>query len=120
MVNEEELHQKALIVWFGTRYPKLTLLLWHTPNGGKRNLREAVKLKTLGVRAGVPDLFLAVPRGTHHGLFIEMKSHAGRLSVKQQHYLGLLYDQGYATAVCYKWTDAAKVIEEYLENDTYS
>ena len=42
-------------------YPDLELL-YHVPNGGSRNKAEASKLKRMGVRAGVPDLVLPVPR----------------------------------------------------------
>lgn len=34
------------------------LLSWHTPNGGKRNKREAARLKRMGVRPGVADVML--------------------------------------------------------------
>ena len=52
--------------------PELNLL-FHIPNGGKRNITTAKRLKAEGVKAGVPDLFLPVSRGGFFGLFIEMK-----------------------------------------------
>jgi hypothetical protein len=48
-------------------------LLFAIPNGGQRNIIVASKLKAEGVRAGVPDLFLAFPKKDAAGLFIEMK-----------------------------------------------
>ena len=48
--------------------------MFHIPNGGSRNKLEASNLKKQGVKAGVPDLFLPVGRGSYHGLFIELKS----------------------------------------------
>ena len=70
---ESEL-QRACVRWFRMQYPQH--LLFHIPNGGKRNAREAAIFKAEGVVAGIPDLFLAEARHGHHGLFIEMK--AGR------------------------------------------
>ena len=36
--------------------------------------------------SGVPDLFLPVPKKGFHGLFIEMKSQQGRVSVSQSRF----------------------------------
>lgn len=32
---------------------------WHTPNGGRRNPREAARLRAQGVKAGIPDCVIA-------------------------------------------------------------
>lgn len=55
---------------------------WHTPNGGKRHIRTAKKLKTAGVRPGVPDLCFVLPGGRFAGL--ELKSKKGVLSETQK------------------------------------
>ena len=36
-------------------------MVWHTPNGGGRSLIEASIFKGMGVRAGMPDLFVLGP-----------------------------------------------------------
>lgn len=41
--------------WNQNAHPELELL-HHCPNGGSRNKAEAVKLKQMGVKAGIPDL----------------------------------------------------------------
>ena len=43
------------------RHPQLALI-FAIPNGGKRHIGTARKLKAEGVRSGVPDIFLACPR----------------------------------------------------------
>ena len=50
----------------------------HSPNGGKRNAREAAKFKRMGTRSGFPDLFLAYPNKQYAGLFIELKAEGGK------------------------------------------
>ena len=110
----EAKHQEALIEWWDRSYSILRHLLFAIPNGGFRNAREASSLKRQGVRPGVPDLFLAAPRGTYHGLFIEMKFGKNKLSIHQEKYLKNLECLGYKTAVCYRWDKAREVIEEYL------
>jgi hypothetical protein len=43
------------------------------PNGGLRDPRTAASLKAEGVKSGVPDVFLPIPRHGLAGLFIELK-----------------------------------------------
>lgn len=60
-------------------HPELSML-YAVPNGGRRDKAEAAHLKRQGVRAGVPDLCLAVPKGKYHGLYIlSLKSATIRL-----------------------------------------
>ena len=98
------------------RYPELDLL-FHIPNGGRRDAKEAANLKRQGVKPGVPDLFLPVSRGQHHGLFIELKrKDGGRLSENQKRWLHLLQRQGYAAVVCHGAKEAVNVLLGYLQN----
>jgi len=52
------------------------------PNGGKRHIKTATKLKAEGVRRGVPDLCFVLPGGRFAGL--ELKSKKGNLSPDQK------------------------------------
>ncbi len=91
-------------------------ILFAIPNGGQRNIIVASKMKSEGVRAGIPDLFFAVPRGVYHGLFIEMKKpKGGRLSAKQKEMISHFEFQSYACAVCAGWESARHKIIEYLK-----
>lgn len=91
-------------------------LLFAIPNGGQRNLIVAKKLKAEGVRAGIPDLFLAVPRGRFHGLFVEMKkTKGGRVPKNQQIMLETLNLCGYRAIVCHGWFEAKEAIENYVK-----
>lgn len=77
MTEHEE--QKALIewsAWMSNARPELSLM-FAVPNGGDRHPAVAAKLKAEGVKAGVPDIFLPVPRNGYHGLFIELKELKG-------------------------------------------
>ena len=91
-------------------------LLFHIPNGGRRDTAEAANLKRQGVKPGVPDLFLPVARGVYHGLFIELKRRdGGRLSENQKRWLHLLERQGYAAVVCHGAKEAVVALTTYLE-----
>lgn len=102
------------------RYPALDLL-FHIPNGGKRGKSEAARFKAEGVKAGVPDLFLPVPRGKAHGLFIELKRRkGGRVSKEQAIWTISLQAQGYRAEVAKGWEEARDIIIEYLAGGPYS
>lgn len=88
--------------------------LYSVPNGGSRNKIEACNLKRQGLRAGVPDLCLAYPKGCYHGLYIEMKVHPNKTTAKQDKWLKQLSDAGYAVKVCYGAVSAKVTIERYL------
>lgn len=117
MNHIEDNEQICLMEWSAAqsgKFPELSLI-FHIPNGGKRNAREAARFKRMGVKAGVPDLFLPVPRGGCHGLFIELKAPRGRLSDYQRVWLERLKASGYAVSVCYGCDEARRDILRYLE-----
>ena len=117
LLPKEGEEQATLFSWASMqswKYPELALL-FHVPNGGARNKAEAGRFKAEGVKAGVPDLCLPVPRGDRHGLFIEMKRRdGGTVSKEQKEWLARLTEQGYRAEVCKGWEEAARVIEDYL------
>lgn len=97
------------------RYPQLDLM-FHIPNGGKRDAREAAHFKAQGVKAGVSDIFLPVPSSGYHGLFIEMKRRdGGKLSEYQKQWIDALKKQGYQAIVCFGAEAAMEVILNYLK-----
>ena len=117
-VPTEGEEQATLFSWarmMDGKYPELRML-FHIPNGGSRGKVEAARFKAEGVKAGVPDMFLPVARGPWHGLFIELKRlRGGKISAEQKQWIGSLLSQGYLATVCYGWRDAAKLIEDYLD-----
>ena len=91
--------------------------MFHIPNGGSRNKIEAANLKRQGVKAGVPDICLPVPRNGYHGLWIELKVGKNKTTENQKRYISFLTNQGYDVAVCYGMEEAARKIVEYLGGD---
>lgn len=119
----EHEEQRALIAWAAvaaSAVPELALL-YAVPNGGIRRAGMAGKLKAEGVKAGVPDLCLPVPRGPYHGLYLELKPPVRATGGKkrmptpmQRRWLAALAEQGYRAELCYGWEHARLVIERYL------
>ncbi len=117
--GSEDSHQIALMIWAQTvtkLHPELKWM-FAIPNGGSRHKAEAGKLKAMGVKAGVPDIFLPVSRGSQAGLWIELKKPVvGKVSSEQNEWLEYLRTQGYAAAICYGWTEARDIILNYLKS----
>lgn len=109
--------QSLLFEWasyFENRVPELSLM-FAVPNGGKRHIGVAIKMKAEGVKAGVPDIVLPVPRKGFHGMFIEMKNgKKGKVADNQKWWLQRLSEQGYNCVVCYSYEEAKDAISEYL------
>lgn len=95
------------------KYPELALM-FAIPNGGHRHKAVAKKLKAEGVMPGVPDIFLACPKGAYHGLFIELKAAKGYATENQKLWLEKLYKAGYGAVICKGRDEAIAVIEKYL------
>jgi hypothetical protein len=113
----ESEEQIALFQWAGimqARFPALALL-HHIPNGGQRARTTAVRLKAEGVKAGVPDVSLPIPKGVYHGLYVEMKAGKNKPTAYQLWWLERLAANGYHTYTAYGWREAADVITRYLE-----
>ena len=117
MKHEEEELQMSCVRWFGYRYPRYAMLLHHSPNGGFRNPREAGRFKAMGTRAGFPDLVLLVPRGVWHGLFIEMKSNAGKQTALQKEYQLMVETEGYRYEVARSFDEFMKIVGDYLSGE---
>lgn len=116
-IQHEHHIQAAFFRWAalaGGKYPELKAL-YAIPNGGTRHKLEAVKLKREGVRAGVPDVHLPVPRGKYVGLWIEFKAEAGRVTEIQAEWHTILRSLGHRVEVARSWMSAVNIVEKYLQ-----
>lgn len=111
--------QVSLVEWWSwarKRWKLPEFALFAIPNAGAGSQKgQAGKLKAEGVRKGIPDLALSIPRGGFHGLYIEMKRVGERARPDQLEVLSFFRSQGYETAVCEGALDATEVIFRYLE-----
>ena len=113
----EEQEQAAVFEWIvlmRNQFPELDLC-FHIANGGLRSKPEAVRFKKIGVKPGVPDLFLPVARGGWHGLFIEMKRQkGGRLSDEQKAWIDALTAEHYLAVRADGAEQACEILYKYL------
>lgn len=122
--GSEDSAQKALFAWIALNRQKYPALEWlyHVPNGGRRDVREAAKLKAIGVKPGVLDLNLDLPRYAnadgpevaYHGLRIELKVASGKVSDDQKKWLAHLTEAGYFAKVVWSWEEARDLLIWYI------
>jgi hypothetical protein len=119
--SEEHDEQVMLMQWWALQCKFWKVpeeCLFAIPNGGERNAIVAKRLKEEGVRAGIPDLFLAYPSGNIHGLFIEMKKpKGGRVSENQKKVIATLNNNGYYAVVANGFEWARTAIVAYLNGN---
>ena len=106
----EHSEQVGFINWFRVQYPRV--LIFAIPNGEKRSITVAKRLKAEGVVRGVPDLYVPA-----WNLWVEMKRvSGGRLSPDQKEMITYLENIGHKVIVGKGAGDASKKVLEYLKS----
>lgn len=100
--NPEDLVHKAVLTWIRRVAPHC--FVFHPANGGSRHRLEAIKLKMLGVVAGVPDLIVFGPGGRAYCL--EVKAEKGSLQPTQKAFARQMEDLGIGWALVRSVDDA--------------
>jgi hypothetical protein len=116
----EHEEQVTFIRWCDTYAYKCADLAYVVaiPNGGKRSIGVARKMKAEGQKAGYPDLQLDVACGPYHGWKCELKKIGGRVTkATQTPWHDRLRAQGCRVDVCVGWEAAARALVAYLGHD---
>lgn len=102
--------------WFDCQYPKLKLLLHHSPNEGKlmQHDRDGAKRKAMGVRAGFPDFIFLHPNKYNSYLAIELKSAKGRQTEHQKEYQEAVERSGGKYALVRSLDEFISVMTDYI------
>ena len=110
-MKDEDRLQAAL--W---QYIQLTkhkdVLCFAVPNGGSRNVIEAVKLKRMGVTPGVSDLLLF---HDNKSFALELKTEKGKVSEHQDEFLAAWRDTGdsFFAAVAHGFDNAVEILRAW-------
>lgn len=107
MEFKEDKLQEQIIYAVRLYYPNS--LIYAIPNGGKRNLFEAARLKRQGVTAGVSDLHFI-----HNGkiYFFEVKIPGGKQSLLQSQFEKYVKSQGFKYFIVRSVDEVLNVIAE--------
>lgn len=106
----EHIEQVRLVNWLRDNFKEPDYIIFAVPNGGKRGIKEAGRLKDEGVKSGVSDLIIL----THNKvIFLEMKKLNGKLSDKQKEFHENLDYLGFINLIGYGASDASeKILKE--------
>lgn len=116
----EHTEQAALFEWaqYMINQGRMPELAWMYANPNWRPKEsERIYLAAEGMKPGIPDICLPIPRNGKHGLYIELKTKTGRASKGQKQWIEGLAALGYEAQVCKGWEAARDVILDYLEYD---
>lgn len=106
--------QVRLFYTLEVNYPKEYEFIFAIPNGGHRTARAASLMMYEGQKGGTPDIFIPIPRGSYHGMFLEVKTDKGNASAKQKVKLALYERMGYYTVVAKGFDACVGHLERYF------
>jgi len=89
--------------------------LFAVPNGGNRNMLEALKMKREGIYPGISDLILLVSRKDCNTLCIEMKTERGKQSAEQKSWQEYAEKHGNKYIICRTLEQFIFEINNYLQ-----
>lgn len=105
--------------WLSFQHPDAFKVTFSIPNGGLRSKAEGARQVAMGLKSGIPDIFMAVPTNKFPGMFIELKWGSNKLTEKQSIAIQNLREKGYRCEVCYSLDELIYVTKDYLEDSTY-
>ncbi len=111
--QQEHYAQVRIFYHFECHNPELYDLLHATPNGGMRTKATAGKMKAEGQKSGYPDMSLDAPKGSYHGMRLELKVAKNSITSAQKNMLNALSAQGYYCVLAYGHEEAIAAIEQY-------
>lgn len=122
--QEEHLSQANFFEWcqLHERYHPGLARFFAVPNGSFRHKATAGRLRSEGVRRGIPDVMnLTQGEGIENGkpyefrgLILEFKSSKGKLSPEQKDWCAHFREQGFRVEVPRSWAEAALITIDYF------
>ena len=111
----EHLEQVQFVNWFNSVEQFKDLIIFSIPNGGKRGIKTAIKLKKEGAKSGIADLQILLPNGK--SVFIEMKKEkGGKLSPEQIDFINKSQSLGHTVIVANGCNEASKKFIEFIKS----
>lgn len=113
MMKEHDI-QVALMRWMRLQHRKAYKVTYATPNAAKRTPRQGAYMKAEGLKSGVPDICIPIPRKGFGALYIELKREGGKLTDNQAEWLDNLNEAGNMAVLCVGFDAAKDTINSYL------
>jgi hypothetical protein len=112
-MKPEDIEQCKLFDWIRSK-TDLKPYCYHIANERLCTPMQGRLLKRKGVRAGVLDTKIAIPRGSYHGMYHELKVKGKKPTVQQLEFMEDMSFQGYFCAWSIGFEESKKIIEWYL------
>lgn len=115
--SNEHMEQSAYFDWWRQYAKALQIheaLCFAVKNDSAHTATGRIYRWKEGVMAGVWDVFLAIPSGGYHGLFVEFKFGKNKLKEAQIDFGNWVKIKGYAADVVYSADEAIKAVQQYL------
>lgn len=110
MQSEDQIQAQVFReIW--NEFPETRYMLFHVPNGGTRNEREGMKLKSMGVLPGISDLLFIWKQSI---FAIEVKTELGSLSTNQKKVHQIWRANGINTYICFGYEETKKTIVDII------
>ena len=106
--------QHDCMTWFAMQYPKIEKMIFAVPNGGKRTPKDGARMKYEGVKRGVADIILLIPKKGFASLCIEMKTPKGKQQDEQKEWQREAEKYHNKYVVCHSLAEFMKEVNTYL------
>lgn len=113
-MKPEQIEHIKLMDWVRSK-SHIHPFVFHIGNERKTSVQQGKLLKRMGIKAGVSDLFIGIPRGEWHGMFLELKAGKNKPTKAQELFMQDFASQGYYCVWCQGFEEAKKLILEYVE-----
>ena len=126
-MRKEESLQIAVCNYLRLQYPAV-IFTCDLASGMKLTMGQAVRATKMRSSRGLPDLFIAEPRGGYAGMFIELKKEGTKIILnngqmtadkhiqEQAEILKKLQAKGYDAIFCVGFNEAKKMIDNYMNS----
>lgn len=121
MIQHEAVEQEVIFEWAKlqtNKHPELDAM-YAVPNAGKRSKLAGYRMSKQGLKSGVPDICLPVPKHHWAGLYIELKVGRNKTSENQNEWIDKLRKYGHKVEVCYGAESAINALKQYLGGINY-
>ncbi len=112
-MKNEQIEQAKLFDWIRS-VKELKSYCFHIANERQCTPMQGRILKRMGVRPGVSDVFVGVPRSTYNGMFLELKAGTNVPTESQENFMLDMASQGYYCVWAKGFEQAKQCIQDYL------
>ena len=113
MKHEEAWIQKVVVNYVRNKHPEI---IFTCAPAVANSARQGHENRLMGYQKGWPDLFFALAKRGYNGLFIELKTEKGKISIEQEKIISALLDLGYKAVICRSSEEAIAEIRDYIKS----